>query len=272
MKAIRLTLYFIVIGIITGVPCISSAQDNSLQTFTLPLSDPGSPASIRIDLHSGAIEIEAASVEELEIEMISYETEDDEDRPERIEGLKRIPNTSRNFELKERNNEVYISADRQRRMDFKLRIPQNATLHLDTHHNGDVKVTGISGEIEVDTHHGSIELVDISGAVVADTHHGEIKVTFNAVDANKPMAFSTYHGDVDITFPTGLNASTKIKSERGEIYTDFDMNTSVKKPTSSSDEKGTQIIGGGWLYADIGGGGAEFMFNTHHGDVIIRKR
>ena len=65
----------------------------------------------------------------------------------------------------------------------------------------------------------------------------------------------------------------KVKSTKGDIYTDFDMEMKAEQPeTTAGENGGTRIKLGGWLYGDLGNGGPEFMFNTYHGDVIIRKK
>ena len=86
------------------------------------------------------------------------------------------------------------------------------------------------------------------------------------------MAFSTYHGDVDITFPPSITGDVKMKSSKGEIFTDFDI--SLKKPEMEKNTKkngAKEIKLSGWTRGTIGSGGPELMFTTYHGDIVIRK-
>ena len=59
-------------------------------------------------------------------------------------------------------------------MDFIIKVPQAFSLYLSTHHNGEISVSNVKGELELASHHGDMKLTDIGGAVVADTHHGDV--------------------------------------------------------------------------------------------------
>lgn len=250
---------------------IGLAQEQYSKDFSVPLSNPNAPGKLKVDLHNGGVTVEGYSGKEVVVTMKTYASEESSGRTK--EGLRRIPNTGVEFEIVEDNNEVEIEGNHRGRTDFIVKVPQNFGLSISTHHNGDVKVSNVNGEIEVDAHHGGMELENVSGSVVADTHHGGIKVTFNSVKAGAPMAFSTYHGDVDITFPASTNASAKMKSDRGDIFADFDLKTSTPEPKRETTNGGrTKIEVSSWIYANIGSGGPEFMFTTHHGDIILRKK
>ncbi len=188
------------------------------------------------------------------------------------EGLRRIANSAMDVEISEEDNVVEIDGGHSGRSDFVIQVPSSFNLEISTHHNGEVEVSNVTGEIEVDCHHGGISFRDIGGSVVADTHHGGITANFLSVDGDKPMAFSTYHGDVDITFPAGTSFNAKVKSVRGDIYTDFDVDMQLQQPQDKTTDSGRREIKiGGWMYGQVGTGGQEYMFNTYHGDVIMRK-
>lgn len=246
------------------------AQEQFSKDYTIPLSNPNAPGKLKVNLHNGGVSVEGHSGKEVVVTMKTYASEDNGERNK--EGLRRIPNTGVDFEIVEDNNEVEIEGNHRGRTDFIVKVPQNFSLSISTHHNGDVIVRNVSGEIEVDAHHGGMVLENVGGSVVADTHHGEIKVSFKSIKTGAPMAFSTYHGDVDITFPGSTNASAKLKSDRGDIFADFDLKTSTPEPKTKITENGRRKIEvSSWIYANIGSGGPEFMFTTHHGDIILRK-
>ena len=249
-----------------------NGQNPYQQDLVVPLSNPGQIGKLTTNQHNGGIRIESHKGKDVLVTIISHASEDTNKRPKEVNGLKRIPNTAMNFEITEENNEVHIQGSHRGKIDFIVKVPSNFNLSIQTHHNGNIFVSGVSGEIEVDGHHGGIELENVGGSVIADTHHGTIKVALNTVKNNAPMAFSTYHGDVDITFPSSVNMTSKIKTSKGDIYTDFEMKTKVQmfdREKDDRDGKGVKI--GGWLYADIGDGGPEFMFTTYHGDIFIKK-
>ena len=88
------------------------------------------------------------------------------------------------------------------------------------------------------------------------------------------MAFSSFNGDVDVTFPNSLKADVKLKSDMGEIYTDFEMAVDNQKPVVDKNTSGgtykVQIEQ--WVKGKINGGGAEMLFKTYNGDIILRSK
>lgn len=258
---------------ISGISTINlMAQSTDNQEFKIPLSNPAQPGKLIAKLHRGSIKVEGHSGKDVIITIVRSQEEDKKSNAS-YSNLRRIPNTSAQFNITEDNNIVKIQDVENKRTDFEIKVPNDFSLSIHTHHYGYIEVNNVTGEIEVSGHHDNIILNNIGGSVIAGTHHGKIKVTFQSVTPNTPMAFSTYHGDIDITFPASVNGSAKIKTTKGEIYTDFDMEMKVKSTRiESGTSKGTKIQAGGWLTGDLGSGGPEFMFSTYRGDVILRKK
>ena len=262
---------YLIFLIIVSSLTIVSAQSVHEETFNVPLSDPNKPGKLEVSIHNGGITIEAYSGKEVVIQMKAVEPEDKEEASTR-EGLKRISGSALDVEISEEDNEVEIDGGNSGRTDFAVKVPVNFTLRISTHHNGDIKVKGVKGEMELDAHHGAIYMEDVAGSAIADTHHGEIKGNFTSITSDNPMAFSTYHGDVDITFPSNAGFEAKVKTTKGDIFTDFDLEMKMQNPEQSTDEDGRKEIKiGGWMYGTVGSGGQEYMFNTYHGDIILRK-
>lgn len=254
---------------------LAAFGQQSAEEFTIPLSKPGSAGKLIVDLHEGGVTVTGYSGNEVVVSVLPREEEDkDEDREDRSRaGLKRIPNAGMSFEIEEENNVIRIAGSRRRHSDFTIKVPKQFSLSIKTHHDGDVSVKDVSGELVIDAHHGGMELQNVGGSVVADTHHGDIIVSFTSIKSGVPMAFSTYHGDVDISFPSSVNADMKMKTDRGDIYTDFDMELSTSKPTIQKTKEGKQKIAVmEWVRSKMGSGGPEYMFTTHHGDIILRKK
>jgi DUF4097 and DUF4098 domain-containing protein YvlB len=87
------------------------------------------------------------------------------------------------------------------------------------------------------------------------------------------MAFSTLNGNVDITFPASLKANVKLKSDRGEIYSDFDVITEKHGPNVSHNNKSGMynLKVEDWVYGKIDGCGPEMMMKNMNGNIYIRK-
>jgi DUF4097 and DUF4098 domain-containing protein YvlB len=189
-------------------------------------------------------------------------------------GLKRLTNVSMDLSIEEDSNEITIrSSSLYQKIDLKIQVPFRTSLYLHCHHNGNIVVDNVTGDIEADNHHGSIKLHDISGTVVADTHHGYIDVTFNKVTAGKSMSFSTYHGNINVTFPASIKSNLKLRTDRGDIYTDFNIKAQVKPQKTVKRRNGgkyvVRIEKG--VFGTINGGGPEMFFKTYHGNIYIKK-
>ncbi len=65
-----------------------------------------------------------------------------------------------------------------------------------------------------------------------------------------------------------------MKSERGEIYTDFDVNLQKSGPVKKTETKsGTyKVTVDEWVRGDINGGGPEVVLKNYNGDMKIRKK
>lgn len=273
-------------------------QEQTADRATVPFSDPSKPGLVKVNVHNGSITVKGYEGKEVIIEakprgkMIKspeytlagriadrirerFPKREREEKKERSkEGMKRIPFAGgTGLEVEEEDNvmEVDVSSIRQT-VDLTIQVPYSTSLELDAHNNGDITVENITGEIEAKNHNGAIRLTGISGVVVANTWNGEVVVTFTSIDPEKPMSFSTWNGDIDVTFPADLKASVKMKSERGEIYSDFDIELDTTPQKKEVKKEGKYRISfEKYIIGSINGGGPEYHFKTYNGDILIRK-
>ena len=132
-------------------------------------------------------------------------------------------------------------------------------------------VDNVNGDLEINNTNGSIALNHISGSAVAQTVNGEIHVVFAKVNVDKAMSFSSLNGDIDVTFPSSLKANVQMKSEQGEIYSDFDiqMLTAASHIDKSESGKGKfRVLVEKGMRGTINGGGQELLFNNFNGSII----
>ena len=88
-----------------------------------------------------------------------------------------------------------------------------------------------------------------------------------------PMSYNTYNGEVDLTLPEDTKANFKMKSDRGEIFSGFEMQLEPSKPETRADSKSGvyKVKVNEWVKGKINGGGPEITIKTYNGDVYIRK-
>ena len=103
------------------------------------------------------------------------------------------------------------------------------------------------------------------------------EVETNALTPNKAMSFSTLNGNVDVTLPADTKANLKMKTDNGEIFSDFEITLKATSPptpqeTATKDWKRYRVRFDKAMYGAINGGGPEMQFTTLNGTIYIRKK
>jgi DUF4097 and DUF4098 domain-containing protein YvlB len=182
------------------------------------------------------------------------------------------------LDVVEDDNVVNIrTSSMNRPTDLVITVPRHSSLQLKCTNDGDIYVEQVDGEIDANDVNGKITLKSVSGSAIAHSLNGEVLVTMDRVDPSKPMSFSTLNGNIDVTLPDDLKANIRVKTDNGEIFSDFDVKV-INEPTIVSNESGRQKDGTYHLRFDrtvrgtINGGGAEFQFTSFNGQIYIRKK
>jgi hypothetical protein len=282
-------ILLVIIAIIVSLPD-ASAQANE---FTVPLSEPGKRGKLKAHLNSGSITVKGTARKDVLIRysMMSedrdheHEHDEDEDHDDEEDknkdnkpskaGLKRIGGGGIDLEVTENANFVKASSDSwSEPMKLEIEVPSGFDLQVHTYNDGDIMISNIQGALELTNFNGEITALNIAGSVVATTYNGEIRVTFDKVTEGTPMSYSTYNGDIDISFPAAFKSTLKLKTEQGDIYSDFDVQLKSTGPVQKSDTKGGvyKVVVDEWKRGDINGGGSEITMRNYNGDIILRKK
>ena len=237
---------------------------------------PTRPVNLRAHLVSGSITVKGADVKEVVVEA-KVRGHEDSGRGGKGEGMKRIPMTSTGLNIEAENNNVRVSTDSyQRTIDLTITVPTRTSLSLHTVNDGNIFVSGVDGELDINDVNGEVDLKNIGGSVVAHALNGHVLVTFNRIDPQKPMAFSSLNGDIDVTFPADLKANVSLRTDNGDVFSDFDVKVQATAPQQTvEDDRGK---GGKYrvkvdktVKGTINGGGQEMQFKNFNGNIYIRK-
>ena len=164
-----------------------------------------------------------------------------------------------------------------------IKVPKSGgSFNIATLSQGDISFFNVAGDVEVNTNNGSIMLINISGSAVANAVSGNISGTFSSVNIASPMAFSTLVGKIDISFPTNIKTYLKVKTDSGELFTDFDIAADKTRPDATPQPKPNpnatasgqpkfKLYNSGWVYGKINQGGPEIMMKNMQGNIYIRK-
>jgi hypothetical protein len=269
MKKIIKSALYIFSGILMSL--YVSAQGNE-QELVVPLSNPSQPGRLIVSLNSGIIRVTGYPGKDV---VIGVSTDQKEFESESRDGLKQIPNNSLGLSAREEDNVVRVNSENwNREINLSIQVPANFNLNLKGLNDGEIRVENVNGEMDVNYLNGDVTLVNVSGSAVVSSQNGDVKVSFDNIKADTPMAFSSFNGDVDVTFPAGLKATLKMRSDHGELFTDFDMNIKKSAPkVENNREDGVYKISmEDWVIGEVNGGGPEMTFKTFNGDILIRKK
>ena len=189
------------------------------------------------------------------------------------EGLNKIKSGAFDVDIAKEENKITIkSGSPMSNQDLSISVPYNCSLKISTV-NGSISVKEVKGELEINTVNGKIDLDKITGSAIASTVNGLLIANFSNVTPDTPMAFSTVNSHIDVTLPSDTKATLKMKTEAGDIYSNFDMDTKEKQEKSDKSNKyGPSVTNwSSWTTAKINGGGPEFVFNSLSGNIHIRK-
>ena len=237
------------------------------------LSDPSRPARVKVSMVNGGITVKAYEGKEVVVEAHARNHENSRNEG----GPKRLAISTTGLSVEEENNEVNVNTESyMRAIDVTVSVPVHTSLKLRAVNDGDIVVTGVNGELDVDDINGAVTLNNVSGSVVAHALNGHVYATLTRVEPQKAMAFSSLNGDIDVTFPADLKANVSIRSDRGDVFSDFDVQ--LKAASSQPVVEDGRGHGGKYrvkidktIHGTINGGGPEIQFRNFQGKIYIRK-
>jgi DUF4097 and DUF4098 domain-containing protein YvlB len=274
----KLTILFAaaaLFGAVLAAPRMRAEAESASGTdrIAVTLDDPSRPCSVKASMVNGSITVKGSDGKEVIVEARVRERE----RERSESGPKRLNVSTTGLSVESENNDVRVSTESwARTIDLTISVPAHTSLKLRAVNDGDIVVTGVDGELDVDDVNGSVTLNNISGSAVAHALNGHLHATFIRVSPQKPMAFSSLNGDIDVTFPADLKANVSIKSDRGDVFSDFDVQLQATAPKQEvEDGRGH---GGKYrvridrtVHGTINGGGPEYQFTNFNGQIYIRK-
>jgi len=256
--------------IVVAAGALAFAQDTG-DRVTVPFRDANRPRTLVVNQIQGSITVKGYNGNDAIVEGSGTARH----RGNVPEGMHRLePNPG--MEIVEDNNTITIHGDVMHSGSITVQVPVQTSLKLKTVNGGKISVEGVSGDIEADNTNGSVMITDVSGSVVASSTNGKVTVSLNKVTPNKNMSFSTLNGAIDVTLPADTKANLKMRTDNGDIITDFDVKVEGSHPPQVDDQRKN---GGRYrvrmdktIYGSINGGGPEIQMVTFNGSIYLRKK
>jgi len=168
--------------------------------------------------------------------------------------------------------------------NFMLAVPTRTNLRLNVVNGGAIVVEGVDGELEVNNVTGPVTMTNVGGSVVAGSVNDDLRVTMTRVEPQKAMAFTSVNGAVDVTLPRTVRANLKLRSNFGDVLSDFDIQAQAAPPArvearlealrrefERGGSGGTRIVVDEFVYGTVNGGGPEFELRTVNGNIYVRR-
>ena len=272
-----------------GLAALATAQlgaQEGRQQITMPFRDPSMPRKLVVEGGTGSVTIRAYEGQDALIEYTGREIPGANNRGNRAgrneppDGMHRIGG-SRGLDITEESNTVRVNSQGifgGTARDMVIQVPAQTSVNVKTMFGGNMTIENIAGDIEAENFNGQVTITNASGSVVAHSMNGKITVSLNRVPPDKSMSFSTFNGDVDVTLPADTKARFKMRTDFGDIFTDFDVKMEANAPPvveEAKDNKGRprrRVRVDGTQTGTINGGGPEMQFTTFNGRILIHKK
>ncbi|HUR60534.1 MAG TPA: DUF4097 family beta strand repeat-containing protein [Opitutaceae bacterium] len=234
MKLTRLSsTCLLAVVLAAGTAFVAPAHAADEGASTIKFSNPKNPGTLKIQLARGELRIKGADVQE-----ITVKTDAKPVRTQRKDGL-RVLTASTGFSLVEKDNVVTLDTLAEgwtgSGADFSLTVPRSTNIVVtNSWGGGDVRITDISGDIEVECTHGQVQLDALSGGALVTTMNGEIRASFAQLQEKKPLSFTSMNGEVQLRLPVETKANIRLRTQNGSILTDFDEAALVTKVESTA--------------------------------------
>jgi hypothetical protein len=250
----------------TAAPAVGQPE-----TITVPLSRPGEPMSLHIDIITARIEVIG---EERKDVALAITLSGGNRKITMPSGAKTLAGGGAGLEINERDNRVSIESDGPpSNISIVAHVPRRAKLDLSTVNEGEIVVRDIVGDLQMENVNGPITATNINGTVIAESVNSPIVIGLAAVAPGGATSVSSLNGDITLQLPTNVKAELHLDSGRGEVSSDFELDVKPSKPQIERNERrgGVSVKMENVIVATINGGGPVIRVKTYNGDIKLTK-
>jgi DUF4097 and DUF4098 domain-containing protein YvlB len=242
---------------------------------TVAFSDPERPGTLKVNLLQGNVTIKGSNRRDVLFVANSQDAREALRRRQPAEppaGMRRLTQPG-GFGVEERDNEMSVSSGFNREINLDIEVPIQTKLRVSIV-DGRITVDTVDSEMEINTVDGAITLTNVGGSVVAHAVDGNISATVARVAPQAPMAFTSLNGDIDVTLPAAVRANLRLRSDQGDVFTDFGMQVTASTSANRTQQRNgrdLRIDVNRSIYGTVNGGGPDFELRTFDGNIYVRK-
>lgn len=268
MKNVMYRSLFALVALALSATAIAQGKP---QVINVPLSRPGEPIRLDIDIQSARIEVIGEDRKDVMFEVIVAAGQRKIITPS---GAKAITGGGYSFQVDEDDNEISLDTDwRADKVNVLARVPRRADVELNTINDGELIVSNLTGNIELYNVNGPITASGISGSVIAESINDNIDVGFIKIDDVNASAIESINGHITVRLANNAGAEFHLDSAMGEIYSDFEVDVVPSQGVvkREENENGVSVKIENVIVAKVNRGGPVLRLKTLHGNINIKK-
>ena len=224
------------------------------ETFSFTLEDGG---RFSISNVNGSITVTGASGNSVEI--IAIKKADNQKDLDEIEI--EISHSANEIEIETElgDSDGWFRNSTSGQVRYEIIVPDSTELDSVETVNGDVTVSGVSGNVTAESVNGDLDISDLVGDVSLSTVNGSVNAAFAKCEGEQSIKTETVNGRVTISLPESSDVQITADTLNGGINgRDFGLDT----------DKG---FVGSDLNGKIGSGSARLNIDTVNGSIKIRS-
>jgi len=275
-EVIRIASTALLCTFLASAAVAQQAAQPTTDRITVPFSDPERPGTLKVNLLDGTVTIKGSNRRDVLFVADSQEARQVLRRRQQTEpppGMRRLTQPG-GFGVEERDNEMSVSSGFNRdEINLEIEVPMRTKLRVSTV-DGGITVDSVDSEIEINTVDGEITLTNVGGSVVAHAVDGNIAATVARVASQAPMAFTSLNGNIDVTLPAAVKANLRLRSDQGDVFTDFDVQVTASASANRTQQRNGRALRidvNRSIYGTVNGGGPDFELRTFDGNIYVRK-
>ena len=212
---------------------------------------------VELDNINGDVHISSWDRNEVKVDAVKYA-----DTKERLEEAKieidsgkeyvsirtKYPHHDQSWNWGSRNNPASV--------EYTLTVPRTVRLDEIKLINGELDVSGVSGEVRASCINGRLEAHDLAGRAELSTINGRLDARFAQL-AGQTVDLNSVNGSLDLTIPSDSNAEVEASTVSGSIHNDFGLHVNNHRFVGHD------------LRGELGNGGTHIRLQNVNGRVEI---
>jgi len=264
----------LVAAAVVALSFAASGGNSPVEQISVPLSSPDRPGILIVNHDRGAVTVTGYDGAVVVVKAALSGPADFGAPDEKTAGMKRITAGEIRLSAVENDNAVTVTSNSAAKtIDLDILVPRRFNLKLSVKDNGAIRVDGVAGDVEINNLNGPVQLDRLSGSALVNTVDGDLVCRFDRISPDLPLSLTSVYGKIDVTFPLNADLTVKMKTDKGSIFSDFDIAVGQRKSLSEPAEKagGRRVLLEDWTSGKIGRGGTNVLLKTYEGNIYIRK-